>query len=66
MWFEIRSDPPPRGEMFIWTYFEPIDRSWKIGLAYWTVSGTWADAYGAPPRRATHWTKLPPPPKENR
>jgi len=52
----------PRDEMFIWGYRQDSGR-WSIGLAYWTVSGNWRDAYGhnEPPERATHWAPLPEP-----
>lgn len=53
----------PKNEMFIWARPKG-EGKWALGLAYWNVSGTWSDAYGAPPSEATHWYPLPSPPKE--
>lgn len=58
-WRPIES--APKGEMFIWAAPRQGGK-WGLGLAYWTVSGPWRDAYGAPSLDATHWMPLPEPP----
>ena len=51
----------PKGEMFIWAAPGNSPGKWRLGLAYWTASGKWADAYGAPASDATHCMRLPAP-----
>jgi hypothetical protein len=53
----------PKDEMFIWGYWKKD--KFRLGLAYHTVSKTWADAYGdrSIPLAATHCMKLPDPPR---
>jgi hypothetical protein len=50
--------------MFIWAVPRGKGK-WSLGLAYWTVSGNWRDAYATPgvPEQATHWMPLPEPPR---
>lgn len=52
-WRAIGDGRPPEGEMFIWGY-KNLSGKWSIGLAYWTVSGTWGDLN----LRATHWKPI--------
>ncbi len=60
---------PPKGEMFIWAYWNDEKRTWQTGLGYWTVTkDKWADAYngfGSSPHisRATHFHPMPDPPE---
>lgn len=61
-WRHIKTDPPAKGEMFIWARPKGGGK-WALGLAYWNVSGSWSDAYGASPKEATHWMPLPAPPE---
>lgn len=55
---------PPRGQMFIWAY-RKSEGGWNTGLGYWTVSGSWCDAYdwnGNSHRLATDFHPMPEPP----
>jgi hypothetical protein len=51
----------PKDRMFIWARPKK-DGTYGIGLAYWTVSGPWRDAYGADISGATLYAELPTPP----
>lgn len=59
-WTRFADEQPPTTDMIIWA--RPNGRGWSLGLAYRTVSGTWADAYGAPMAGATHWKLIGEPP----
>lgn len=58
-WNRLQDTPFPTNGMFIWA--RPNKHgSWGVGLAYWTVSGKWRDAYGDPhAAHATHWHRMP-------
>jgi hypothetical protein len=60
-WHKFADEQPPRGEMFIWAVRR--EGHWSLGLAYWTVSGRWSDAYGRTPDAATHWKRIGNPPE---
>lgn len=53
-WRSIKKAPPPEGKMFVWRRPRGGGR-YSLGLAYWTVSNTWADL----PPQATHWLHIP-------
>ncbi len=49
--------------MFIWGYRS--GDKWKLGVAYFNVSGGWTDAgYGLSAGGATHWKRIGPPPQD--
>jgi hypothetical protein len=63
-WIRIADNPPPTTDMIIWGY-ETTPGKWSIGLAYPNVEGGWsvAGGFAFDWAQATHWTRLPEPPR---
>lgn len=61
-WRKFSAEQPPKPEPFLYGY--KADGKWRIGLAYWTVSGTWRGEYNRVQEIATHWKLIGPNPDE--
>lgn len=66
-WISITDQPPPPPESIAFARPDPLNPGhWRVGIAYWTVSGKWnpeikSEIY---PEGFTHWLPLPKPPSQ--
>ena len=62
---DLWTKEPPKGDMFIWAYWDSFKETWQTGLGYWNVSGGWCPhAYGGTPEQVDYsFHPMPEPPQ---